>query len=141
MHSRNGQGGNWKMRFAQWFEGRYGMDELSQTLIIVGCVLVVINFIFSISFVSFLSLIAFIWAFFRVYSKNYEARTRELVRYQELMRNPKEGWRITSRRWQNRKTTMYFKCKGCGTMLNIPRGKGKLLVTCPKCGTKVEKKS
>ena len=76
---------------------------------------------------------------FRCYSKNYPARARELEKYQEVMQKPKAWWRLTNKRWENRNTTLYFRCKGCNTVLNVPKGKGKLLVTCPKCGTKVEK--
>lgn len=74
-------------------------------------------------------------------SRNYSARRRELEKYQQIMEKPKAWWHLTNKRYENRHTTMYFKCKGCGTILNVPKGKGKLLVTCPKCGTKVEKKS
>jgi len=132
---------NWQMRITQWMQGRYGIDEMTQALIIVGCALTVINFIFGIPFVSLLSLAAFVWGIFRCYSKNYPARARELEKYQEVMQKPKAWWRLTNKRWENRNTTLYFRCKGCNTVLNVPKGKGKLLVTCPKCGTKVEKKS
>ena len=71
----------------------------------------------------------------------FDSLMRELEKYQEVMQKPKAWWRLTNKRWENRNTTLYFKCKGCKTVLNVPKGKGKLLVTCPKCGTKVEKKS
>lgn len=41
----------------------------------------------------------------------------------------------------NRKTTKYFRCKGCGQILSIPRGKGTMRIVCPKCKTEVMKKS
>ena len=77
---------NWQMRIAQWMQGRYGIDEMTQALIIVGCALTVINFIFGIPFVSLLSLAAFVWGIFRCYSKNYSTRARELEKYQEVRR-------------------------------------------------------
>ena len=43
--------------------------------------------------------------------------------------------------WTNRKTTRYFKCKGCGQVLSVPRGKGTLRVVCPKCKTETKQKS
>ncbi|MDY2777424.1 MAG: hypothetical protein SOU51_03510 [Collinsella sp.] len=49
--------------------------------------------------------------------------------------------RTAERMWRERKTSLFFRCKTCGTILSVPRGKGKLRVTCPKCGTKVEKQS
>jgi len=36
---------------------------------------------------------------------------------------------------------MYFRCKNCGQILSVPRGKGRILITCPKCGCKAEKRS
>ena len=129
------------MRIAQWMQGRYGIDELTQALMIFGCALVVINFFLSIGLLSLVSLLAFAFGIFRCYSRNFEARARELETYQRIMQKPKAWWRLTNKRYENRHTTLYFKCKGCGTVLNVPKGKGKLLVTCPKCGTKVEKKS
>ena len=41
----------------------------------------------------------------------------------------------------NRKTTKYFRCKGCGQILSIPRDKGTMRIVCPKCKTEVMKKS
>ena len=34
-----------------------------------------------------------------------------------------------------------FKCKKCGAVLSVPRGKGTLRVVCPKCKTETTKKS
>ena len=47
----------------------------------------------------------------------------------------------TAQKWTNRKTTRYFKCKGCGQVLSVPRGKGTLRVVCPKCKTETKQKS
>ena len=35
--------------------------------------------------------------------------------------------------WKERKEKAFLKCPNCGTMLAVPRGKGKIIVTCPKC--------
>lgn len=137
----NGRNQNWQMRMAQWMQGRYGIDELTQGLMIFGCALIVINFILNSTILSLLSLLSFAFAIFRTLSRNFNARGRELKKFQEIMKRPKAWWRLTNKRYENRHTTLYFKCKGCGTILNVPKGKGKLLVTCPKCGYKVQKKS
>jgi LSD1 subclass zinc finger protein len=36
---------------------------------------------------------------------------------------------------------LFIKCPGCHNMLRLPRGKGKLQVTCPKCGERFNKKT
>lgn len=135
------RGNAWKYRMAQWMVGRYGMDELMRAMMIVGCVFIVVNFFVHSGLLSTLSLVLMALALFRCYSRNHQARRKELDAYLRLMEKPKAWWRLTNKRYENRKTTLYFKCKGCGAMLNVPKGKGKLRVTCPKCGAVVEKKS
>lgn len=139
--ARSQGNGQWKYRMAQWMMGRYGIDQLTQALMIVACVVILINFFAHSSILSTVALLLMGWGIFRCYSRNVQGRARELAKYQELMVKPKVWWRLTNKKWANRKTTLYFKCKGCGAVLNVPKGKGKLLVTCPKCGTKVEKRS
>ena len=34
-----------------------------------------------------------------------------------------------------------IKCPGCGNTLRVPKGKGKLYVTCPRCGERFIKKT
>ena len=46
--------------------------------------------------------------------------------------------RINKKKWENRKTTKYLECPSCGQTLAVPKGKGKIRVTCPKCHNKVE---
>lgn len=135
------KGGNFKYRMAQWMMGRYGIDELTQALMLLGCAFVLVNFFAHSSILSTLALLLMALGIFRCYSKNIAARARELAKYQELMVKPKAWWRLFNKKWINRKTTIYFKCKGCGAVLNVPKGKGKILVTCPKCGAKEEKRS
>lgn len=139
--ARSSGNSQWKYKMAQWMMGRYGIDQLTQALMIAGCAVVLVNFFAHSGVLSTIALLLMGWGLFRCYSRNIAARAKELAKYQELMVKPKAWWRLTNRKWVNRKTTLYFKCKGCGSVLNVPKGKGKLRVTCPKCGTQVEKHS
>ena len=49
--------------------------------------------------------------------------------------------RTAKKMWKGRKTTAYLKCPNCGQMLSVPKGKGKIRVTCPKCHAKMETRS
>ena len=49
--------------------------------------------------------------------------------------------RTAKKMWEGRKTTAYLKCPNCGQMLSVPKGKGKIRVTCPKCHAKMETRS
>ena len=37
---------------------------------------------------------------------------------------------------EQRKEYKIFQCKSCGRKIRVPRGKGKIEVTCPVCGNK-----
>ena len=139
--ARSSGNSQWKYKMAQWMMGRYGIDQLTQALMIAGCAVVLVNFFAHSGVLSTIALLLMGWGLFRCYSRNIAARAKDLAKYQELMVKPKAWWRLTNKKWVNRKTTLYFKCKGCGSVLNVPKGKGKLRVTCPKCGTQVEKHS
>ncbi len=139
--ARFSKGGNFKYRMAQCMMGRYGIDELTQALMLLGCGFVLVNFFAHSGILSVLALLFMALGIFRCYSRNIAARSRELAKYQDVMVKPKAWWCLLNKKWVNRKTTIYFKCKGCGTVLNVPKGKGKILVTCPKCGAKEEKRS
>ena len=73
--------------------------------------------------------------------KNIAARSKENAAFEQAVQKPKRWIALQRKAWANRKTTRYFKCKGCGTVLSVPRGKGTLRVVCPKCKTETTKKS
>ena len=49
--------------------------------------------------------------------------------------------RTAKKMWKDRKTKAFLKCPNCGQTLSVPKGKGRLIVTCPKCHTKMETRS
>lgn len=48
---------------------------------------------------------------------------------------------LLKKMWKQHKTHAFLKCPQCGQVLSVPKGKGKLIVTCPKCHAKMETKS
>lgn len=122
-------------------QGRYGVDGLSNLIIAVAVVLLILSVIPGLDLLSTLALVLMIVAVFRMCSKNFAARQRESDAYERIARRPKKAYALAKKKWVNRKTTLYFKCKGCGQELSVPRGKGTLRVVCPKCKTETTKKS
>lgn len=129
----------WKM--ANAMQGRRGADSFSNTLVVAGIVFLILSVFPNLGFFSTLALVCLAYALFRTYSRNVAARDRENEAFLRITEKPRRALSIGRKKWENRDTTLYFKCKGCGQELSVPRGKGTLRVVCPKCKTETVKKS
>ena len=74
------------------------------------------------------------------------ARKRAVVARHRAKRGPSQAdldraKRTAKKMWKERKTSHFLKCPNCGQIMSVPKGKGKIRVTCPKCRTKIETKS
>ena len=95
-----------------------------------------------------ISIALMIWAVFRVFSRNTAARARENEKFLVFWNQVKKWWNGVrqwfakqKRKWDDRKTHVYFRCPNCKKELRVPKGKGKLEVTCPLCRSKFIKKT
>ena len=88
---------------------------------------------------SLIGIALFAYADYRALSKNIPARRAENARYQEMVRNIKEKIHPTGAD----KTHRVYICpnKSCGQKIRVPKGKGKIEITCPKCGQKFVKRT
>ena len=113
--------------------GRYGTDKLNTAILITGviaCILTVFTTNDSLDLA--LTVISYgfmIWAIFRSFSRNTYKRYQENRKYLQLLDRIKDR--------QNR----YFNCPRCHQVVRVPRGKGKIAITCPKCKEKFIKKT
>lgn len=133
--------GRMALRMAQFMQGRYGADSLSNGLAAVGIISLLLSIVPFLDFFSWIALIALLTAVARSLSRNFAQRQRENEAYERVISKPRRMYHLAKKAWANRATTKYFRCKHCGQVLSIPRGKGTLRVVCPKCKTEVQKKS
>ena len=127
---------NWLKKFMY---GRYGVDALSMSIIIFGFLLSI--FASFNKYFSIISTIIFIYAYYRVFSKDINKRYMENQKFLKLVEPITSRFKKFKMRMDNRKDYKYFKCTNCKQEIKIPKGKGKIRVTCPKCGEKIIKKS
>ena len=123
-------------RFQDFMFGRYGNDQLNRFLSLVALVLIVVNIFVKFPLLWWGALALLIWMYFRMFSRNTSRRYAENQRFLE----------VTSRfrRGAQRKADpvyRYFQCPGCRQKVRVPRGKGKIEITCPKCRTSFIKRS
>jgi hypothetical protein len=68
--ARSSGNSQWKYKMAQWMMGRYGIDQLTQALMIAGCAVVPVNFFAHSGVLSTIALLLMGWGLFRCYSRN-----------------------------------------------------------------------
>lgn len=131
-------------KFARFMYGRYGNDQFSKFLLIATLVCVVLSWFFggAVSSVLYiLGLASLIFCYVRMFSKNIYKRQQENAWYLRRQKAVTGWFRSVKERWQQRKDYKFFRCPSCHALLRVPKGKGKIQLTCRKCGNRFERKS
>ncbi len=121
--------------------GRYGSDILSRHLSVLALILLLISYIPYLNFLWFIAVFTLIFSTFRMFSKNIPSRRRELEKYLNFTGKIKRFFNLKKEKIKNRKTHKYYKCKNCKANLRVPKGKGKIEITCPKCKSTMIKRT
>ena len=126
--------------FRKLMYGRYGSDHLSFFLLFLYVVLVFISALPQMAWISWVALAVLLWDLFRMFSRRIDRRRAENARFLSLF-GPVIRWFKMRRTIHRDKVHRYFKCPNCGQYLRVPRGKGKITVTCRNCGASFEERS
>lgn len=120
--------------------GRYGNDQLNRFLMIIVLVFLVLSMIFRGPFY-FLALAALIYSYFRMFSRNIAKRSAENQWYLKKSMKARGFFQKKKRELSQRKQYHIYKCPNCKQKIRVPRGRGRIAITCRKCGTEFVKKS
>ena len=130
---------------ARFMYGRRGMDKLSLTALWTAIALDLLGAVIKVGAVSLilslLSTALTVWAIFRCFSRNLARRNAEERLFQEKLWWPVRRWFRDMKTRMKDREHKYFTCPTCHTMCRVPRGKGKLVITCPRCGCQIRGKS
>lgn len=134
-----------KERFQRFMRGRYGVDHLSQFLVAESIVLMILQ-LFIPSYIADLILnilvvVIICYAYFRIFSRNHYKRYAENEAYMQYHNKVKFFFAREKSNRQQRKTHRIFKCPNCSQNIRVPKGKGKIAITCPMCKTEFIKRS
>lgn len=129
------------MRFLQrLMMGRYGRDQLNTCLLVLYLVLWIVGVITRLQAFYTVGFLLVVVVIFRMMSRNFERRRAENAKFLKLI-GPANRWFRLRRTMHRDKEHCYFKCPRCGQYLRVPRGKGKLTITCRACGASFQEKS
>ena len=132
---------NWRDRLNRFMYGRYGQDELSRFLLIVGFILLILDLLFRIPGVGMIVLLILGYNYFRMLSRNVPARYAENQKFLQLKDRVLGFFRGGRGRAEDLKTNHIYRCPKCGQKIRVPKGKGMIVITCPKCSHEFRKRS
>ena len=122
-----------KMGLQRFMAGRYGTDKLNNLLLILGLIFCVGSMFLPVGIpVLVMTALAYICSFlviFRSFSRNTYKRYRENRKYLNLLARIKD------------REHRYFSCPKCQQSVRVPKGKGKIAITCPQCRERFVKKT
>ena len=124
--------------------GRYGGDAFSNFLSLAALVVVVLGLFVPGLFgmlLGWLGWAVLIYSYYRIFSRNIPRRAAENRWFLAQRYAVQQRFAGARTRFAQRKVYRYFRCPRCCQQLRVPRGRGRISITCPKCGTSFIKKS
>ena len=119
--------------FRRFMSGRYGTDKLNSAILTVAVILCLVSLFIPYMPVKLGFMVVYyallVLAILRMLSRNTYKRYRENRKFLQLLDRIKDR--------QHR----YYDCPRCRQQVRVPRGKGKISITCPKCREKFIKKT
>lgn len=122
-----------KTGLQRFMVGRYGTDKLNTLLLWVAVIFMLLSVFLPIGWPNLaavlLSYVLMGIVIFRSLSRNTYQRHKENRRYLNLLERLKD------------REHKYFVCPKCRQSVRVPKGKGKIAITCPKCREKFIQKT
>ena len=134
-----------KEKFIKFMYGRNGVDELARFesfLIWIPLLLsIFIRNAFIQMILSFVAVALIVHLYFRIFSKNTSKRYEENQKFRNWRYNMAIKRNNYKKRREQRAIYKYFKCPMCKQQVRVPRGHGKIIITCPKCREEFARRS
>lgn len=123
-----------KYRLRTFFSGRNGIDNLGKTLLWGALIIMILSTLLGLGILYSVALVLLCYVYIRAFSRNLERCQRQNAKYL--------SWRnFRKLRFQQRKTHKFYRCPKCKQQLRVPKGKGRISITCRSCGERFEKKT
>ena len=119
--------------FRRFMEGRYGNDKMNSAILVTALVVVILAGLIRIPLINLLlhgvAYVLMFWSISRTLSRNTYKRYEENRRFLRLLDQIKD------------RDHRYYNCPNCKQTVRVPKGKGKIAITCPRCREKFIRKS
>ncbi len=126
-------------RIRELMVGRYGVDDLSKCLMTVTLILFILSLFVRNKMLYLAALVVCFYTWYRMLSEQFQQREKENAIYQRVRASMKKLLKAQKRRIDGSRDFCFFTCPGCGQEVRVPRGKGRIRITCPKCRTQFDR--
>lgn len=128
-------------KIRRFMAGRYGSDQLGRFLLVTAVLCMVVSMLFRSSLWNLAAILLIVLCYYRMLSKNVSRRYSENMQYLKYSGRVSGLFRSKKRYLSQLKDFHIYRCPSCKQKIRIPRGKGRISITCPKCRTEFIKKS
>ena len=126
-------GGKISAFLRRFMMGRYGTDKLNMAILCAG---VVCSLLAALIRLPLLNLVLLLLSYVLLFLVIFRSLSRNTYkRYQENRK-----YLLFVQRFKDREHR-YYDCPRCRQQVRVPRGKGKISITCPKCREKFIRKT
>ena len=128
-------------RMTRFMYGRYGNDQLSKLYLGMAMVCLAVNLVTRLDLFYVAGLGFLIYGMYRSISKDIAKMSAQNQKYLNWRYQRIVKYNQTKKHLAQRKVYRFYKCPGCSQKVRVPRGRGKIMITCPKCHAEFMKKS
>lgn len=122
--------------------GRYGADQLSMALLLFWLFLSIMSrFIKHNQIIMMVNIVLIVLIYYRIFSKNIKKRYQENMKFLQYWNPIEKKFKSLIKHIKDARYYRYYKCPNCKQQLRVPKGKGKISITCPKCKLSIIKKT
>ncbi len=119
-------------KLQDFFQGRYGTDELARWTMYLSLALLILSFFVGRGVLSTVALVLLVWTYIRILSRDFARRRMQNEKFLEGKERFLGFFRSKLRAFRDR-DHCYFQCPHCRKNLRVPRGKGNISIHCPRC--------
>lgn len=128
-------------KFMRFMQGRNGFDQFSQFLNMMILVIFVLSLFIKWAPLYYFGIGLLVYMYFRVFSRNIPKRYAENQKFCNMRYDASIKWNKMKKEWEQRKIYRFYRCPMCKQKVRVPKGRGKICITCPKCREEFVRKS
>lgn len=122
-----------KQKIQHFMMGRYGADQYGQLLMGISVVFLVISLFTRLDIFYIFALALMGYEYYRMMSRKVERRYAENQKFLNWRYQLVVKWNRKKEHLRQRKTHHFYKCPSCKQKVRVPKGKGRICITCPRC--------